>query len=72
MFIFILMITRNIIAQFLLILFLGSGICNAQSDFIEFSGKIINAENKEPLIFANLNVLGSNISTISNLSLIHI
>ena len=66
MFIFILMITRNIIAQFLLILFLGSGICNAQSDFIEFSGKIINAENKEPLIFANLNVLGSNISTISN------
>ena len=60
------MITRNIIAQFLLILFLGSGICNAQSDFIEFSGKIINAENKEPLIFANLNVLGSNISTISN------
>jgi len=66
MFIFILMITRNIIAQFLLILFLGSGICNAQSDFISFSGKIINAENKEPLIFANLNVLGSNISTISN------
>jgi hypothetical protein len=67
MFIFILMMTKKIIiAQFLLILFLGRGICNAQSDYIEFSGKIINAENKEPLIFANLNVLESNISTISN------
>jgi hypothetical protein len=60
------MITKKIIPQFLLILFLGSGICNAQSDYIEFSGKIINAENKEPLIFANLNLLESNISTISN------
>tara|TARA_B100000795_G_scaffold180180_1_gene136432 strand:- start:2206 stop:3462 length:1257 start_codon:yes stop_codon:yes gene_type:complete len=60
------MITKKIISQFLLILFLGSGICNAQSDYIEFSGKIINAENKEPLIFANLNLLESNISTISN------
>ena len=60
------MITKKIISQFLLILFLGSGICNAQSDYIEFSGKIINAENNEPLIFANLNLLESNISTISN------
>ena len=53
-------------AQLLLIFFIGIGISNAQSDYIEFSGKIINAENKEPLIFANLNVLESNISTISN------
>ena len=53
-------------AQLLLIFFIGIGISNAQSDYIEFSGKIINAENKEPLIFANLNVLESNTSTISN------
>jgi len=66
LYIYTTMITKKIIPQFLLILFLGSGICNAQSDYIEFSGKIINAENKEPLIFANLNLLESNISTISN------
>ena len=66
LYIYTTMITKKIISQFLLILFLGSGICNAQSDYIEFSGKIINAENKEPLIFANLNLLESNISTISN------
>jgi len=66
LYIYTTMIIKKIISQFLLILFLGSGICNAQSDYIEFSGKIINAENKEPLIFANLNLLESNISTISN------
>ena len=66
MFIFILMMSKIKILQFLLFLFLGTVTSNAQSDYLEFSGKIINAENNEPLIFANLNVLKSNISTISN------
>ncbi len=35
-------------------------------DFIEFNGKVINSENKEPLIFANIGLVESNISTISN------
>ena len=66
MFIFTCVMISKLRAQLLLIFFIGIGISNAQSDYIEFSGKIINAENKEPLIFANLNVLESNISTISN------
>ena len=36
--------------------------------YLEFKGKIINSENKDPLIFANINLLNSNISTISNSS----
>ena len=39
---------------------------NESSNYIELKGKIINSENNEPLIFANINVLESNISTISN------
>ncbi len=39
---------------------------NKSEKFLEFTGKIINSENKEPLIFANINLLESNISTISN------
>ena len=39
---------------------------NSNSNYIEFKGKIINSENNEPLIFANVNLLESNISTISN------
>ena len=35
-------------------------------DFLEFNGKVINSENKEPLIFANIGLVESNISTISN------
>ena len=59
------------ILHFFIIFILGSYFNYAQSsedggNYIEFSGKIINAENKEPLIFANLNLLESNISTISN------
>ena len=61
----------KLILHFFIIFILGSYFNYAQSsedrdNYIEFSGKIINAENKEPLIFANLNLLESNISTISN------
>ena len=39
---------------------------NKSEKFLEFNGKIINSETKEPLIFANINLVESNISTISN------
>ena len=34
--------------------------------YLEFNGKVVNSENKEPLVFANINLIGSNVSTISN------
>ncbi|MBT6448052.1 MAG: carboxypeptidase-like regulatory domain-containing protein [Flavobacteriaceae bacterium] len=61
--------------SFLLIIISGLYFANAQSNklldntnlnYIEFKGKVINSENNEPLIFANINLLESNISTISN------
>ena len=38
----------------------------AFKEFKEFKGKIINAQTKSPLIFSDLAVTGSNISTVSN------
>ncbi len=35
-------------------------------NYLEFNGKVVNSENKEPLVFANINLIGSNVSTISN------
>ena len=61
--------------SFLLVIVSGLYYANAQSNklldntnlnYIEFKGKVINSENNEPLIFANINLLESNISTISN------
>ena len=61
--------------SFLLVVISGLYFANAQSNklfdntnlnYIEFKGKVINSENNEPLIFANINLLESNISTISN------
>ena len=37
-----------------------------EENFIEFKGKVINAENEEPLPFANISVVGSNITSITN------
>jgi len=34
--------------------------------YIEFKGKVINSENKEPLPFANLSLVGTNITSITN------
>jgi hypothetical protein len=65
----------RIIISFLLVIISGLYFANAQSNklldntnlnYIEFKGKVINSENNEPLIFANINLLESNISTISN------
>ena len=35
-------------------------------NYTEFKGKVINAENEEPLPFANISVVGSNITSITN------
>ena len=55
-----------------LLVLLTFNIHNAQNieldnlSYLEFKGTVINSENKEPLIFANINLMDSNISTISN------
>ncbi|MEJ6546494.1 MAG: carboxypeptidase-like regulatory domain-containing protein [Flavobacteriaceae bacterium] len=35
-------------------------------NFIEFKGKVLDAQNKKPLIFASITIQGTNASTISN------
>jgi len=63
-------IVRNYLTT--LIVLLTFNIHNAQNieidnlSYLEFKGTVINSENKEPLIFANINLIDSNISTISN------
>ncbi len=37
-----------------------------QIDFIQYKGEVVDSETKKPLIFATLNVEGSNISTVTN------
>ena len=63
-------IVRNYLITLLVLLTFN--IHNAQNieienlRYLEFKGTVINSENKEPLIFANINLIDSNISTISN------
>ena len=63
-------IVRNYLITLLVLLTFN--IHNAQNieienlRYLEFKGTVINSENKEPLIFANINLMDSNISTISN------
>ena len=63
-------IVRNYLTTLLVLLTFN--IHNAQNieienlKYLEFKGTVINSENKEPLIFANINLIDSNISTISN------
>ena len=62
----------NFSASLTLLFFLSVNINNAQIEndnkinYLEFNGKVVNSENKEPLVFANINLIGSNVSTISN------
>ena len=37
-------------------------------NYTEFKGKVINSESKEPLPFANLSLIGTNITSITNSS----
>ena len=62
----------NFSASLTLLFLLLVNINNAQIEndnkinYLEFNGKVVNSENKEPLVFANINLIGSNVSTISN------
>ncbi|WP_419210915.1 carboxypeptidase-like regulatory domain-containing protein [Maribacter sp. X9] len=46
---------------------LGTNVVSAQSaDFIEYTGEVIDSNNKKPLVFATLSVEGTNVSSITN------
>ncbi len=42
------------------------GVAEAQNSFTEYSGKVTDEASNKALVFANLNVKGTNISTITN------
>ena len=62
-------IVRNYLTTLIVLLTFNINAQNIEIDnlrYLEFNGTVINSENKEPLIFANINLIDSNISTISN------
>ncbi|MEL6810936.1 MAG: carboxypeptidase-like regulatory domain-containing protein [Bacteroidota bacterium] len=38
----------------------------AQQGFVEYKGKVLDTQNREPLVFVNLNLKDTNISTVTN------
>ncbi|MUU79485.1 carboxypeptidase-like regulatory domain-containing protein [Winogradskyella endarachnes] len=56
---------KNYASAFISIFFLAFSL-NAQSDFVEYNGKVIDGRTNKSLEAASLNVNGTNISTISN------
>jgi len=57
---------KPLITLVLLMATLGSEVMAQQDNFNEFSGEILDETTKKPLVFATLNLEGSNVSTITN------
>ncbi len=55
-----------ILLSLLLIVTFTTSLIAQEANFKEYSGEILDSENKKPLVFATLTVEGSNVSTITN------
>ena len=44
----------------------GFSFQNAQEDFVEYRGKIVESNSEKPLALASIGIEGSNVSTVSN------
>jgi len=63
--------SRFLIVSLIALFFLSAPYTNSvyaqnDQDYTEYKGKVINSNTKKPLIFADLNVDGTNISTVTN------
>ena len=63
--------SRFVMISFIALFFLSTAYTNpvyAQNDqdYTEYKGKVIDSNTKKPLIFADLNIDGTNISTVTN------
>lgn len=57
----------NLLLLVFVLLGLGANLVGAQNtSFTEYSGEVLDSNNKKPLVFATLTIAGTNVSTITN------
>ena len=57
---------KSLMTLILIMAALGTKVMAQEDNFNEFSGEILDKTTKKPLVFATLNLEGSNVSTITN------